>query len=217
MAAGRCAAPDAEDLRRWAVRALQGARGGLCVRIVGAREGGLLNGRFRGVETATNVLSFPSGAAIPGQPSAVGAGLQTAPPTSSRESIRPTPGSSTVADLQTAKPVSSRKRSTMRGSPANFPSDAEIPFDESQATATGAVLADRAEIHLGDVAICAPVVEAEAREQGKLAAHHYAHMVVHGVLHLRGFDHETDLEAREMECLETRILGMLGIADPYVP
>lgn len=68
---------------------------------------------------------------------------------------------------------------------------------------------------LGDLVICAPVVEREAREQGKRASAHWAHMVVHGVLHLLGYDHLTDVEASEMEGLETAILGGLGFAPPY--
>ncbi len=68
---------------------------------------------------------------------------------------------------------------------------------------------------LGDIMVCAPVVEAEAREQGKPLSDHFAHMVVHGVLHLRGYDHASKREAQEMEKLEAAILGRLGIADPY--
>ena len=137
FAAPRCTAPSASNLRRWAERALQDETGGVCVRVVGAAEAGRLNGRYRGVEEPTNVLSFPSGAEIPG------------------------------------------------------------------------------EKHLGDVVVCAPVVEAEAQEQNKRACDHYAHMVVHGVLHLRGFDHESDGDARVMESLEAAILNEIGIADPY--
>ena len=137
IAAPRFTAPSVANLRRWAERALQEETGGVCVRVVGAAEAGRLNGRYRGVEEPTNVLSFPSGAEIPG------------------------------------------------------------------------------EKHLGDVVVCAPVVEAEAKEQNKRACDHYAHMVVHGVLHLRGFDHESDGDARVMEGLETAILNEIGIADPY--
>ena len=68
---------------------------------------------------------------------------------------------------------------------------------------------------LGDVVICAPVVTREAAEQGKPITAHWCHMVVHGVLHLLGFDHQTDQEARTMERLETDILTALGFADPY--
>ena len=73
-----------------------------------------------------------------------------------------------------------------------------------------------AELQLaGDIVLCAPVVESEAREQGKALAAHYAHLTVHGVLHLQGYDHETEAEAREMEALETEIVTKLGYPDPY--
>ncbi|MGO4703372.1 rRNA maturation RNase YbeY [Dyella sp. 2RAB6] len=68
---------------------------------------------------------------------------------------------------------------------------------------------------IGDLAICAPVVAREAAEQGKAPRDHWAHMTVHGVLHLLGYDHLEDTEAEAMEALETRILAGLGIADPY--
>jgi probable rRNA maturation factor len=68
---------------------------------------------------------------------------------------------------------------------------------------------------IGDLAICAPVVAREAAEQGKPTHHHWAHMTVHGVLHLLGYDHMEDAEAEAMEALETRILAKLGIDDPY--
>ena len=68
---------------------------------------------------------------------------------------------------------------------------------------------------IGDLAICAPVVQREADEQGKLARNHWAHLTIHGVLHLLGFDHVQDHDAEVMEALEKRILAGLGIADPY--
>lgn len=68
---------------------------------------------------------------------------------------------------------------------------------------------------LGDLVICAPVVAREAAEQGKALNDHYAHLTVHGVLHLLGFDHIEDAEAEEMEALERVILASLDIADPY--
>jgi probable rRNA maturation factor len=67
----------------------------------------------------------------------------------------------------------------------------------------------------GDIVLCAPVVEREAREQGKELRAHYAHLTVHGVLHMQGFDHETEREAREMEALEVEILRRLRFNDPY--
>lgn len=68
---------------------------------------------------------------------------------------------------------------------------------------------------LGDLVICAPVVAREAREQAKAPVHHYAHLAVHGTLHLLGYDHEVPSEAERMERLERRVLAGLGIPDPY--
>ncbi|MEE4381304.1 MAG: rRNA maturation RNase YbeY [Pseudomonadales bacterium] len=68
---------------------------------------------------------------------------------------------------------------------------------------------------LGDLVVCAPVVAREAAEQGKAEADHWAHLVIHGTLHLLGFDHETEAEATVMEDLERALLAGLGIGDPY--
>lgn len=68
---------------------------------------------------------------------------------------------------------------------------------------------------LGDLVICAPLVADEARAQGKPLADHYAHLCIHGSLHLLGYDHQQPTEAERMERLETRILARLGIPDPY--
>jgi len=68
---------------------------------------------------------------------------------------------------------------------------------------------------LGDVVICAAVVAYEAVAQGKSSEAHWAHMVVHGLLHLLGFDHIEEPDALEMEGLETEIMGRLGYSDPY--
>jgi len=67
----------------------------------------------------------------------------------------------------------------------------------------------------GDLALCAPVIAREAREQGKSIAAHYAHLVVHGVLHLQGYDHENDADALVMEKRESQIVTGLGYPDPY--
>lgn len=69
--------------------------------------------------------------------------------------------------------------------------------------------------YLGDLAICAEVVRQEAEGQGKPLEAHWAHMVVHGLLHLQGYDHITDDQAAEMEALEIQILADLGFANPY--
>lgn len=67
----------------------------------------------------------------------------------------------------------------------------------------------------GDLVLCAPVLRREARAQGKTLADHCAHLVVHGMLHLQGQDHQTDRTARAMEACETALLAGLGVPDPY--
>ncbi len=69
----------------------------------------------------------------------------------------------------------------------------------------------------GDIVLCVPVVREEARAQGKPLADHCAHLVVHGMLHLQGYDHDTVRAARMMEARETAILAALGVPDPYAP
>ncbi len=87
----------------------------------------------------------------------------------------------------------------------SFPADPEFAADpEGDGT-----------LFLGDLAVCAPVLEREAAAQGKRPADHWAHLLVHGTLHLLGFDHQADDEAAAMESLERRILAARGIADPY--
>jgi len=132
--------PESRALRGWARAVLAGRRmeAALTVRIVGEEEGAALNGRFRGKNGPTNVLSFAS------------EGIETIDPA-----------------------------------------------------------------FLGDVVICAPLVIQEAREQRKAVQAHWAHLVVHGVLHLLGFDHDRQRQAAQMEGLEIEILERLGFSDPY--
>ncbi|MDC8830545.1 rRNA maturation RNase YbeY [Alteromonas sp. chi3] len=68
---------------------------------------------------------------------------------------------------------------------------------------------------LGDLVVCVPVIAAEATQQQKPIAHHYAHMIIHGTLHLLGFDHIEEADATEMEQLEITLLAKLSIDDPY--
>lgn len=70
-------------------------------------------------------------------------------------------------------------------------------------------------VPLGDLVICVPVMAAEAIEQGKAAQDHWAHLTMHGTLHLLGYDHIEEADAEEMEALEVAALSRLGIADPY--
>lgn len=81
--------------------------------------------------------------------------------------------------------------------PADLPEEVELPL-------------------LGDLVICAPLVQSEARAQGKPEKAHWAHLVIHGTLHLLGYDHLEEAEAEEMESLESGLLKQLGFADPYV-
>ena len=69
--------------------------------------------------------------------------------------------------------------------------------------------------HLGDIALAFGVCAREAAEQGKPLAHHLQHLVAHGVLHLVGYDHQTDAQAQAMEAMERKILAGLGVPDPY--
>jgi probable rRNA maturation factor len=83
----------------------------------------------------------------------------------------------------------------------SFPADVPLP--------------DSAARYLGDMVVCEPVVRREAAEQNKRVEDHLAHMVVHGMLHLYGYDHIEPGEADVMEDIEREILGKVGIADPY--
>ena len=77
--------------------------------------------------------------------------------------------------------------------------------------------ADRGRAHgiIGDIVVCAPLVAREAREQGKTLRAHWAHMVIHGTLHLLGFDHRRAADTRRMEGRERTLLARLGFTDPY--
>ncbi len=109
-----------------------------CLRIVGEHEAKQLNSRYRNIDKATNVLSFP----------------------------------------------------------ADIPSELGLNF-------------------LGDIVICAPVVYQEAVEQNKELLSHWAHLLVHGILHLQGYMHDSDEQAADMEAMEVETLRKLGIDNPY--
>jgi probable rRNA maturation factor len=125
--------PPATALRRW-VRAAQERACAVTVRLVGAREGQMLNALYRGNDYATNVLTFV--------------------------------------------------------------------YDDAEPLA-------------GDIVLCVPVLRQEAKARARELRDHCAHLVVHGMLHLQGYDHETGRTARAMEARETAILARLGVSDPY--
>jgi probable rRNA maturation factor len=109
---------------------------------------------------------------------------------------------------------SRRLNRTWRGKdrPTNVLSFPAAPLPEVRARRGGS---PREPVSIGDLAICSPVVAREAREQGKQVRAHWAHMVVHGVLHLMGYDHEDDRDAGVMEAREVRILAQFGYPNPY--
>jgi len=135
------ALPSNQKIRKWVRTALVEGTGRfeLTVRMVGAREGALLNWKWRRKKGPTNVLSFPAA-------------------------------------------------------------------DNARVLAPGV---------LGDLVICAPVIAREAMQQGKSPDAHWAHMIIHGTLHLMGYDHIKLSETRKMESLEIKLLAAMGIADPY--
>ena len=69
--------------------------------------------------------------------------------------------------------------------------------------------------HLGDIIVCAPVISAEAQQQSKSIAAHWAHMLIHGMLHLQNYDHDNDDDAKVMENIEIELLAKIGISNPY--
>ena len=91
-----------------------------------------------------------------------------------------------------------------------------LAFPADDIGVPGINMAEIGAVPLGDLVICAAVVAREAREQGKEPKAHWAHMVIHGCLHLTGYDHMNESEAAAMEARERELLAGLGIADPYV-
>ena len=132
--------PEEEDIRSWIAAALQNQRdeAEVSIRLVGEAEMTALNHNYRGKESSTNVLSFPS----------------------------------------------------------------DLPADVDSSL-------------LGDIVVCAAVVEREAQEQNKSLQAHWSHMLVHGSLHLLGYDHIEDKQAEQMETMETTIMKSLGYPCPY--
>jgi probable rRNA maturation factor len=109
-----------------------------------------------------------------------------------------------IVDADEGADLNARYRG--REGPTNvlsFPADTDLPHAPDEPRL------------LGDIVICAPLVAAEAEAQGKAANAHWAHLVVHGALHLTGYDHEAETDAEIMESRERRILAELGFDDPY--
>jgi len=127
-----------------------------------------------------------------------------------------------VADLTIRVVGAAESRSlnrTWRGKdkPTNVLSFPALPLPRASRgrAVRGLSSSSPAPLPLGDLAICAPIVAREAREQGKATRAHWAHMVIHGVLHLLGYDHENDRDAKAMEARERQLLERFGYPDPY--
>jgi|SRR5882724_10457918 len=122
--------------------------------------------------------------------------------------LRPTPYSLTVRIVSAAESRTLNRQWRGKDKPTNV-----LSFSYSSASAYS--LAPSTFL-LGDLVICAPVVAREAREQGKTLSAHWAHMVVHGVLHLLGHDHVKNRDAKKMAAREVEILSHFGYQDPYL-
>jgi rRNA maturation RNase YbeY len=221
-ASGGARFPAEDRLRAWVLAAVSGpaegepasqAAGEVLIRIVGTQESAQLNARYRGKRGPTNVLAFLSD--LPETPSeqssnavadAAGNGAPAPPnegaPAPEQRTPDANPGQSPAPAAESGQAAPRVLSLPARDAP---PADA-VP-------AVGAAASDM--LPLGDLVICAPVVSREAREQRKSFDAHWAHIVVHGVLHLLGFDHETEEQAQTMEDRERKILAGLGFRDPY--
>jgi rRNA maturation RNase YbeY len=206
--------PSEQQLTNWVLAAIAGPNeesaetppppsGEVTIRIVGERESADLNNRFRGRRGPTNVLAFlsdpaPGGGADRvaegGAGSAPGAHPGAAPASSSAQSDAGANGGDEAAPTASA-PAAEAGGGGDGGAASAAPRSELLP--------------------LGDLVICAPVLAREAREQRKRFDAHWAHIVIHGVLHLLGYDHETDEQAETMENRERKILAGLGFPDPY--
>ena len=212
LADSRRGVPHARSLGRWAQAAFAHhalSRGttacALTIRVVGSAESRRLNRTWRGKDRATNVLSFPAGpplvlprarradAAGKAARASMGPRRADAAGKAARASMGPRRADA-AGKTACASMGAGGAACIVRDRPAPLP----VPLPE-----------------LGDLAICAPVVAREARQQRKTAQAHWAHMVVHGVLHLLGYDHENDRDAGVMEACEAKILKQFGYLNPY--
>ncbi|TVQ89882.1 MAG: rRNA maturation RNase YbeY [Chromatiaceae bacterium] len=208
LAATNTVAPATEEFTAWCRAAIATAvphRSGpleLTIRIVDEAEGASLNQRYRDRAGATNVLAFPfeppPGLELAATSAPVPAGLPhlagPPDPTDPRDQAD-------LADLAWDPGVVAV---------ADWHGNADQPTPD----AAPPCVPDLSGL-LGDLVICAPVVQREATAQGKPARAHWAHLTVHGILHLLGYDHTEPAAAATMEALETAILDGLGFPPPY--
>ena len=213
-ATGGARFPPEDRLRAWVLAAVAGPPGGgetspaasgeVLIRIVGTQESAQLNAKFRGRRGPTNVLAFLSD-------------LPDTPSDRSANAVAEASAGATGADASGNTAVGDANVVTFVAPPQ---ADAAVAPGPSSTlslpvTAGAGAGASGDALPLGDLVICAPVISREAREQRKSFDAHWAHIVVHGVLHLLGYDHETEEQARTMEDRERKILAGLGFRDPY--
>lgn len=191
--------PRQDELQHWAKVAFQNTEQNdandkmITLRIVDQQEGQQLNHEFRGKNYATNVLSFPFLTAEPSEHHALNDLLLDA--------------TDQVVDQQEQAAISFSE-----------PPQCNNDFDPALAVSDDDVLdfsANHSVTYLGDLVICQPIMEQEALQQSKTLKHHWAHLLIHGLLHLQGYDHQTESEAEQMEQREITILKQLGFTNPY--
>jgi rRNA maturation RNase YbeY len=237
--------PSEQLLRSWALAAFAepamngtpaaAAGGELTIRIVGERESADLNNRYRGKRGPTNVLAFL--ADLPAAPAGESGDAARDEPAPDDRVAEPPPANDSAGNT---RPRGERNTLTLRerdgntltsaaqdDGPQSAPSDGNVQSgagagsersaerDADPSIAGGGSAPSSDVLPLGDLVICAPVLAREAREQRKQFEAHWAHIVIHGVLHLLGYDHETDEQAGVMEDRERKLLAALGFPDPY--
>ena len=179
-------------LRRWVKAALLGPAE-LTLRFVDQQEGQSLNRDYRGKDYATNVLTFCYDDDEFGDMDEYDAPVDTA-------AVDTAAADDAAVDTAAAADVTP-------GASADGDIADDIPEDEDGGFEDSVIRAD--------IILCTDVLQSEAQAQNKTLLDHSAHLIVHGVLHAQGYDHEDEVEAEAMEQLETAILARLGIANPY--
>jgi rRNA maturation RNase YbeY len=213
-ATGGARFPPEDRLRAWVLAAVAGppgsgetspaAAGEVLIRIVGTQESAQLNARYRGRRGPTNVLAFMSD--LPETPGAQSANAVADAGAGANAAVAPDAAGNVASGDENVVAFAAPPQAE----PPPTRSTSTLALPVAAATGTGGDA-----LPLGDLVICAPVVSREAREQRKSFDAHWAHIVVHGVLHLLGFDHETEEQAQTMEDRERKILAGLGFRDPY--
>ncbi len=196
----RTGLPSIENMLKYATAAITGFRpeAEITIRIVEPEESHELNLEYRGKDRPTNVLSFPATE----DDDVFFYDDEDADEEEYDDADAEDAESVSESEAEAEEYTAEIDRNELEGAEelSDDEDDGQNPFDG---------------LYIGDLVICRDVVEREAREQNKPLEAHWAHMIVHGCLHLLGFDHIDDEEAEEMEGHETEIMTSLGFDDPY--